>query len=212
MVLIHAPRMFYSIAKGLIRRRGNPEASLSGMGPHHPHIYYGRAGLLDVDYLGHMNNAQYLSHAELARWDMTAFNGLLSTLHSHGVHFVVSGTCIRYRRQIRPVLRKFQIDSYVAGMDSENIWIYQKFRYPIEGNDRVRCQVLVQAAAIKGRQVLDPCLFFKETVGLDAQLVDSLTLPNVAEATVEGMLEHYDALEHAMRMEASDDDDRRREE
>lgn len=151
----------------------------------------------------------YLVHAELARWELTAYNGLLSTMYKHNVHFFVAGSCIRYRREIRPLFRKFQIDSYVAGLDERNIWISHKFRYPVPGQDRVRAQILVQGVAVKDKKVLDPRTFFKEQVGVDADIVDRLTLPNVGEATMEEMLERYVGLEEAMKKDANLDDQSR---
>ena len=205
MVLLTTPRTLYSITKGLLKRRGGAEAAaLLGIGADNPHVYTARTGLLDVDYLGHMNNAMYLSHAELARWEWTAHNGLLAAVSKNKLHFLVKGSCIRYRQEIRPVFRKFQVDSCLAGLDDKNLWISQKFRY--SSDDRVRAQVVVQAVALKGREVLDPRVFLKEMVGLDSDLVDSLSLPNMPNATVENMLERYAALEEAMRADATEDD------
>ena len=66
--IIHTPRTFIAVGKGLARRQSaGASASLGGMGAEHPYVSTGRAGLFDTDYLMHMNNAAYLSHAEYAR-------------------------------------------------------------------------------------------------------------------------------------------------
>jgi acyl-CoA thioesterase FadM len=206
MVILTTPRTVFSIGKGLLKRShggAGPAATASGIGSDNPHVYTARAGVFDVDYLGHMNNAMYLSHAELARWEWTAYNGMLSAMAKKNLHFLVKGSCIRYRQEIRPVFRRFQIDSCIAGLDEKHFWITQKFRYSSE--DRVRAQVMVQGVAVKGRQVLNPSVFLKD-MGMDTHLVESLILPNVPNATVEKMLECYVALEDAMRAEVSEDD------
>ena len=163
--------------------------------------------MFDVDYLGHMNNAMYLSHAELARWEWTAYNGMLSAMTKKNIHFLVKGSCIRYRQEIRPIFRHFQIDSSIAGLDDKHFWIMQKFRY--SSQDRIRCQILVQGVAVKGREVLNPAMFLKD-IGMNSDLVDSLILPRVPNPTVEEMLERYAALEDAMRVDASHDDNQLR--
>ena len=207
MVLLTTPRTLVSIGKGLLKRRadGATVAAMSGIGSDNPHVYTARAGFWDVDYLGHMNNAMYLSHAELARWEWTAYNGMLAAISKRNMTFLVKGSCIRYRQEIRPIFRKFQVDSCIEGLDEKHLWISQKFRY--SSDDRVRAQVLVQGVAVKGREVLDPRIFLKD-IGMDSDTVDSLSLPNVPNATVEAMLERYSALEDSMRAQASEDDKR----
>lgn len=209
MVLLTTPRTAFSIGKGLLKRRASGSetaAALSGIGLDNPYVYTARAGLFDVDFLGHMNNAMYLSHAELARWEWTAYNGMLSAMTKKNLHFLVKGSCIRYRQEIRPLFRHFQVDSCIAGLDEKHLWMTQKFRY--SSDDRVRAQVMLQGVAVKGRHVLNPSVFLKD-IGMDADIVDSLILPNVPNATVETMLECYSALEEAMRAEASEDDAQR---
>lgn len=75
MGLIHTPRTIYSIANGLTKRywfyRSSPGAKATSntllrdpttvaIGENNHHIYQARLGLLDVDYLGHMNNGMLL--------------------------------------------------------------------------------------------------------------------------------------------------------
>jgi acyl-CoA thioesterase FadM len=208
MGLVHTPRVAASLVRGLLKRRNNPEASLSGLGSKNPHIYRARVGLFDVDYLGHLNNAAYLNHAELARWEMTAYNGLLGSMARHGFHFLVAGTSIRYRQEIRPIFRQFQIDSAVAGLDKHNnMWITHNFRYPISGDNRVRAQMVVRGVVLQGRTALDPRKFFKEIAGFDEDIVDGLTMPLTEETEIEELLGRYVALEHSFREVATIDDE-----
>ena len=242
MGLIHTPRVVASICKGLWKRRGllrssqippaldritnintttntttttnNNNSSFVGMGPQHVHTYYARAGLLDVDYLGHMNNASYLAHAELARWEWCATNGLLPVMMMQGgVHFVVAGAQIRYRKELRPLWTRFQIDTHVCGLDDRTIWISQKFRYAHHSR-RVLAQMMVQGVAIQeGNYVLNPCDFFTERVGVPKEMVEALRLPH--QTTNNGtpntnmmmmIIEKYRDLDQALKEDASFDD------
>ena len=124
MGLVHVPRVVASIIKGSLRRqKGSGDDKLVGFGLDNPHVYSARAGLFDVDSFGHVNNAAYLTHAELARWEHGASNGLIQNFYDHGVGFYAVSTAVRYRRQIRPLFRKFQVDTTIAGIDDRNLWM-----------------------------------------------------------------------------------------
>jgi acyl-CoA thioesterase FadM len=181
---------------------------MAGIGSSRPHIYRARAGLFDVDHLGHLNNAAYLTHAELARWEMTSHNGFLEAMVRNKYHFLVASTAVRYRREIRPLLRRFQIDSAVAGLDERSMWITHNFRYPVEGRNRVRAQMIVRGVAVKGRNVVDPRAFFRDVVGIDEEDVESITMTHQqSETTIGDMLERYAELEDAFREAAAADDE-----
>jgi hypothetical protein len=89
MGLIHTPRTIYSILNGVYKRQlyfrqhpsipqpspssplisPTPSSSTTAkptnpitiaFNPSNPHIYQARLGLLDIDYLGHMNNGKQL--------------------------------------------------------------------------------------------------------------------------------------------------------
>jgi acyl-CoA thioesterase FadM len=209
MGLTHTPRVIAAIARGFLRRRSATEKAIKeggGIGPQHPHTYQARAGLLDVDYLGHLNNAAYLSHAELARWELTAYNGLMSHMFHDKVNYLVSSSAIRYRREIRPIFRKFQIDTFVSGLSEKHIWFSQNFRYPIEGCNRVRAQMVLKGVAVQNRKILDPRVYFK-TLGYDSDLVDQLSIPNADEADLtDKMFEQFEAFEESLRKVAAVDD------
>lgn len=135
-------------------------------------------------------------------------------MYKNNVNYLVVGTTIRYRKEIRPIFRKFQIDTTVCGVDERNMWISHKFRLPAKGEkhkeSRVMAQMIVQGVAVKGRDVIDPGIFLKDQVGFDADLVDSMTMPNVARESeiVEEMLERYAALEESLKKAAAEDDEK----
>jgi acyl-CoA thioesterase FadM len=73
-----------------------------------------------------MNNAAYLTHCELARWELVATNGMLSYALEHKVLFMVGSAHIRYRRGIPP-FGKFEISTSVASFDDNSMVMKQVF-------------------------------------------------------------------------------------
>lgn len=93
------------------------------------------------------------------------------------------------------------------------MWISHNFRLPaaqgeINKDSRVMAQMIVQGVAVKGRDVIDPGHFLKDKVGIDADLIESLTMPNVAHKSqiVQEMIERYTALDESMKKAAAEDD------
>ena len=120
MAIIHTPRVLASLAKGLLQKSSSQHV---GIVANNPHVYTARVGLFDVDYLGHLNNSAFLSHAEYARWEMTSSNGILPAMYNTSTDFMVSSASVRYRAQVRPLFRKFEVQSQVAGVDDKHIWM-----------------------------------------------------------------------------------------
>jgi acyl-CoA thioesterase FadM len=180
---------------------------LTGIGENF-HNYQARCGLFDIDYLGHLNNAAFLSHAEYTRWEMSAANNLLPAMYRSKTNFLVSGTAIRFRREVRPLWRKFQVDTSVVALDERYMWILHKFRYPEAGRNRVRAHIIAQGVAVRGREVIDPQEFFKQNVGINEDVIDRISLPSEhIGRSVEEMIERFSALDGAMRSDATLDDE-----
>lgn len=197
MGLVHTPRVLLTLAKSMRQ----PSNKLIGITE--PHIYHGRAGLFDVDYLGHLNNAAYLNHAEYARWSMSAVNGWLQAGLQHGSQFVLTSASCRYRAEIRPIFRKFQIETIVTGMDDKHMWIYHSFRHAAEGDDRVRAQILVKGMIIENRKSIDPREYLEKKVGVtDLSVLESMHRPN-SDAPLEEMMVAFEALDGAQRKHAA---------
>jgi len=207
MTLIHTPRVLWSIGKGLktnrdilkkvppaattttttatstIRDNKNKDQAsllLAGILPDAPpHIYHGRAGLFDVDYLGHMNNASSLTHAEYARWNWTAQTGMLTRLMKADTHFMVTSAAVRFRRQIRPFGRKFQVQTKLEAIDDDTFWVYQTFRYPELNNDRIRTQVVIKGVATQKGKVVSPRLVLEDLMDIPRDVVDTMMIDNI---------------------------------
>ncbi|CAB9499695.1 Protein THEM6 [Seminavis robusta] len=168
-----------------------------------------RAGLFDCDYMLHLNNAAYLTHSEYARWELCAYNGLMESMYKDKVNFVVGGTAIRYRREIRPVFRQFEVHTFVAHVDERHFWIYHTFRYPPGGSDpgRIRCQMVCQGLAIQGRTVMDPRKYLVENVGIDAELIDELLQAESSNTTMHDLMDKYLAMDEKFKEASAKDDE-----
>jgi len=212
MVLVHVPRVLVSVAKGLYRHRMQQGQQTLGFHPESPAVYRARAGLFDVDYLGHMNNAAFLSHAEYARWEMVTESGSLQAMFRSNTHFMVAGAFVRYRREIRPLFRKFTVETHVAGLDARNIWIVQNFRVLGTGDAdaRIRAQLVVQGLAVHDRKVVDPREFFADRVGVDPDVVRALDVERDGAAPLPESFARYAALDRELRAVAAEDDERHR--
>lgn len=219
MGLVHTPRTLVSIAKGWIQRqRAKPTQGLIGFGSDNAYPYQSRVGLFDVDYIGHMNNAAYLSHAEYARWEMMTCNGLLPIFFKNGIHYIVSSTTIRYRQELRPLFRKFLVESYLAAIDDRNVWILHDFLSQDDG--RLKTQVVVQGVFVQAsgpkKGVADPSTILKDIAGLEESVVNDLLLPYNIDDTylseekviLNGMFDKYTALEKSIREVATKVDER----
>lgn len=159
-----------------------------------------------------LHAAAYLANAEYARWEMVAYNGMLSAMYKHNVNYYVVGTTIRYRKEIRPIFRTFQVDTEICGIHGRTMWISHKFRLPAKANhpeSRILAQMIVQGVAVQGRNVVDFADFLKQKVGLDPNAVDSLALTDdEQQGGMPELIERYMALEDSLKQEASRDDER----
>lgn len=176
MGLVHMPRVVASIAKGLYKgRQSSGILGAAGFSPDNPYVSTARVGLFDIDYIGHMNNASYLNHAEYARWEWSAENGMLQTYFENKCEFIVTSSVVRYRREIKPLFRKFQVHTSLCGIDDRGLSFYQTFRYPGSGGvHKIRAQVLVAGVVRRGRQVINPREFMIEKIGANPELIEAI--------------------------------------
>jgi acyl-CoA thioesterase FadM len=201
MGLVHIPRVLGSVARGFWKRRGVEQAWKKGLSADNPHIYKGSVGLFDIDSFGHMNNASFLLHAEYARWEMTAYTGMIETMRRQGCIFLIASNVIRYRREIRPLFKKFAIDTHFAAMDEKNLWAVQNFRCE---DNRVRAQVIVQGLLRQGNKTLSPIDFMKNVIGLDEQFINGMK--RTESTTTQEILDRFADIEDSLRKAAAEDD------
>jgi hypothetical protein len=98
------------------------------------------------------------------------------------------------------------VNGWLFTCTHELIYRYQTFRYPQDGNDRVRAQVLVKGVTVRDRKVIDPRSFLIEHVGIDPESVESLSRPNT-DQSMEEMITHFEELDMSFRSSAALDDD-----
>ena len=205
MGIVHIPRTIAAIAKGTVRRLQSPlcdqAKALTGIGPNNPpYIYSSRAGLFDVDIMGHMNNASYLTHAELARWEWTAFNGMLSSGMRDKAFFIVGAATVRFRREVVP-LKKFDIETRLFSIDDRNLWAYQTFHYHINENERgkVLAQLLIQAVMTQNGKVINPRTYLQSVLPIEDAFKDM----NAVESIFDEKTERFTDLEDVLKRSAA---------
>jgi acyl-CoA thioesterase FadM len=163
--------------------------------------------------MANIYKAAYLTHAELARWELTSYNGMLQTMLKKNIHFLVVGTTIRYRKEIRPIFGKFFIETYMCGLDERNLYMIHQFRTTNQ-NSRIMAQMIVQGVAVQnGRNVINPATFLKEDIGFDTNIINNIMLSNmnIPSSTDESkviveLLDRYSALEETMKKVTAIDD------
>ena len=217
MGIVHIPRTAAAVVKGYMKRRMSPlsdtEKSLVGLGFNQPpHVYTSRAGLFDVDIMLHMNNASYLTHAELARWEWTAFGGTLEANIRSKSYFIVAASMIRFRREIQP-LRKFDIETRLGGIDERNIWCYQTFHYSSDkpsqrtvSNERgkILAQVLTQGVITNKGKVINPRDWLETHFPTSKESIDELSILSTENESIFGVkASRFKHLEEALRKSAS---------
>lgn len=191
MGIIHIPRTIAASVRGAVKRRLSPlsDQEISLVGISKPHIYSSRAGIFDVDLMGHMNNAAYLQHAELARWEWSAFGGSLSQAVKTKSFFIVTASIIRYRREIVP-LKRFDIETRLVGLDDRNLWVYQTFHHHINKDEKeeqlggptrgkILAQILTQAVIAKtGKGVINPRTWLEDNSMYSSSALDGIMNQN----------------------------------
>ena len=233
MAILHTPRTIAAIGRGMLKRRRELAATADassyipfiGIIPHgndqsdasatnNAHVYKSNLNVFfDADYLGHMNNASYLTHAEYARWEWIAENGALQTMYGKGMHFVVTNTAVRFRREISLRERAFEIHTFLHAIDDRHLWMTHTFRSPTqeERSGRIMAQIAVQAVAVQNRKVVPPSELL-ETIGVSDDTVDSLLWKDDDDAKDGNendpmyFLKQFKDLDLAFRKEAAADD------
>ncbi|KAL1529889.1 hypothetical protein AB1Y20_000818 [Prymnesium parvum] len=188
MGLIHVPRVAAAIARGYARRSAPVDKMISIA---RPHVAQRRAGLFDLDLYGHMNNAAFLTHFELARWELAAQNAALDWSVRERAAFILGGVALRYRKEIKP-FQRFEVHTQFVAFDER--WIYVSQSMQPHGGGEVMAQSFCRAVVKKGRKTLVP----QEV--LESQGVDAATLSRMADPiTFKLQREAFSALDGALK-------------
>lgn len=122
---------------------------------------------LDLDTNLHMNNGRYLTIADQGRADLLLRSGLWRSVIRNGWLPMLSGSIIRYRRELRP-FQAFELRTQVVYWNQRNIVMEHRF---VTGSGAE--EVLVAIALVRGglydrkaRQFID-CADLFRSVGYE---------------------------------------------
>jgi len=118
-----------------------------------------RVGLFDADMFGELNNARYLTFAELARWDYTMRVGFVGIMRQKKWGLTVGGVSLRYRRRI-PLFGKFSVSAELVCHDGRWFYFLQEFH----SRGRICASVLMKVGAVS-KQGLVPANEVIDAVG-----------------------------------------------
>lgn len=101
-----------------------------------------RVGLFDADMFGELNNARYLTFAELVRWDYSMRVGFVKMMRQKNWGLAVGGASLRYRRRI-PLFRKFSVSAELVCHDGRWFYFLQEFH----SRGRICASALIKVGA-----------------------------------------------------------------
>jgi len=106
-------------------------------------VLHQRVGITDFDLFGELNNARYLNHMELGRWDYSQRTGFYALMKSKKWGVAVGGASIRYRRRL-PLLSKFTVTSKIICHDGRWIYFLQEFHRDAKSDKRICASALMK--------------------------------------------------------------------
>lgn len=86
----------------------------------------------DIDTNLHLNNGRYLTIADLGRTDLLLRMGLIKLVLKEGLQPMLSGSAIRYRRELR-TFQSFRLESCILGWRGTSF--VMQHRFVIKGKD-----------------------------------------------------------------------------
>ncbi|MBU1194172.1 MAG: thioesterase family protein [Proteobacteria bacterium] len=98
-----------------------------------------RVWLTDIDLNFHVNNAKYLSLAQLGRVHYANQTGILKSMKKSGIGLVVVGAHITYHKSLA-LFSKYRLATRIVGWDDDWFYFEQKF----EQYGKVATRVLVR--------------------------------------------------------------------
>eukprot|EP00965_Chrysotila_dentata_P155319 5131203-Pleurochrysis_carterae.AAC.3 len=91
-----------------------------------------------------MNNAAYLVHCEMARWELSAASGLLGVCMQKRGAFLVATSAVRYRRPISP-MQRFEVHTSLAQCDERTVVFDHAFVAEGQVHARAVCRAVVKS-------------------------------------------------------------------
>lgn len=113
-----------------------------------------KAGLFDIDYNLHVNNANYLKFMERGRIEQALAAGLFKPMLAGHCRLLVASTEISYIREVRPY-QPFTLHTRLIGWDGKYLYYDQR----IEKQSVLHTHALVRMAVICAGEIITPQAF-----------------------------------------------------
>jgi YbgC/YbaW family acyl-CoA thioester hydrolase len=110
-----------------------------------------RAGLTDIDFNMHINNARYMVFMERARWDHPVQTNTWNVMLKEKLNFIVAGIDMGYIREIR-LGNKFEVETCYLGWDEKYFYLEQRF--VVDG--KIHAYGLVKAVFLQQGKKAEP--------------------------------------------------------
>lgn len=116
----------------------------------------------DLDPNIHMNNGRYFTIADLGRMDLMLRGNLWKTAAKNGWMPVLTGSLIRFRRELRP-FRAFELQTRIIFWNDRNFVMEHRFLSDHKGNTETAAIALVRGGLYdrKARQFVPPSEIFR---------------------------------------------------
>tara|TARA_A100001037_G_scaffold137597_1_gene124474 strand:+ start:202 stop:732 length:531 start_codon:yes stop_codon:yes gene_type:complete len=80
----------------------------------------------DLDLLGHMNNGRYFTITDPVRIEMLIRAGVWAVLRRQGLHPVLAGETIQFRRALKP-FQRYELRTRTLGWDEKFFYVEHRF-------------------------------------------------------------------------------------
>eukprot|EP00968_Pinguiococcus_pyrenoidosus_P003774 scaffold251_cov230-Pinguiococcus_pyrenoidosus.AAC.5 len=132
-MILFTLRMLHAMARGALTTQSSARAAVR---------HRNRLWPMDVDIFMHMNNAQYVRVAELARWEIFSNSGFMRPALQNKWMFLVAEQNVRYMRPIAP-FQTYVLRTQFRQEDDK--WLFYRHTFENERGDREFCVVDVKA-------------------------------------------------------------------
>lgn len=118
---------------------------------------------LDLDTNLHMNNGRYLTIADQGRADLLLRSGLWRAVLRHGWMPMLSGSTVRYRRELKP-FQSFRLETRIVFWNERNFVMEHRFLTGDEGKGNLAAIALVRGGLYdrKARTFVPARVIFRE--------------------------------------------------
>lgn len=155
-MLSYALAVASRVARGTIAARAGVGSVDVSQQLSQQHVSQHRAWPWECDFNQHLNNANYVRNAELARWQWLAASGRLREFYSHGMAFVVGSQRVVHLKPIA-FASAYEIRTQLVGIDSGWLYVSQEFFQ----RDKHVASILLMAAILRGAVRTDAATFFQ---------------------------------------------------